>query len=279
MDKPAGWTSHDVVAVVRRQLGTREVGHAGTLDPFATGLLVVLVGRATRLSRFVEAMPKQYRAVVRFGRVTDTHDPTGVVTAEQLPEHWPERADLAELLSRFLGKQEQRPPAYSAKHVNCTRAHTLARRGEVLDLPEVPVEIHRLEIMDWSPPDLTLDATVGRGTYLRALARDLGATAGIPAHCAALRRTAIGPFTADDAVAPLDAGAERLQLPAAMVPMLVSETVNPEGARELGFGRRVAQQRAHEGNGSLLAGDGRLLAIAEGRGGWWHPVVVLEPAS
>ena len=254
------------------------MGHAGTLDPFATGLLVVLVGRATRLARFVEAMPKQYRAVVHFGRGTDTHDPTGVVTAERLPERWPDAADLVALVSGFVGRKSQRPPAYSAKHVRGTRAHTLARRGELLDLPEVPVEIHRLEIVDWSPPALTLDATVGRGTYLRALARDLGTAAGIPAHCAVLRRTAIGPFMADAAIAPLDATAGRLQSPAAMVPMLGAEIVGDDGARELGFGRRVAQQHAHDGAGSLLAPDGRLLAIAEGRGGWWHPVVVLEPA-
>lgn len=268
-----------MVAVVRRQLGTREVGHAGTLDPFATGLLVVLVGRATRLARFVEAMPKEYRAVVHFGRGTDTHDPTGVVTTERLPERWPELPELAALLSGFLGTRAQRPPAYSAKHVGGTRAHTLARRGEVVELPEVPVEIHSLDVVDWSPPNLTLDATVGRGTYLRALARDLGAVAGIPAHCAALRRTAIGPFTADDAIVPFEAGVERLRPPAAMVPMLPSEAVDRNGERELGFGRRVAQQGAHEGTGSLLGDDGRLLAIAEGRAGWWHPVVVLEPAS
>ena len=279
IDKPAGWTSHDVVAVVRRQLGTRDVGHAGTLDPFATGLLVVLVGRATRLARFVEGMAKRYRAVVRFGVGTDTNDPTGAVTGERRPDVWPDRHDLQALAMEFVGRHAQRPPAFSAKHVAGTRAHVLARKGQLLDLPDVTVEIHGIDVLEWSPPDLVLEATVGRGTYLRAVARDLGARAGIPAHCAQLRRVAVGPFQVRDAMAPLDVQAGRLMPPAQLVPELVTETVDAWGVREIGFGRRVAQQQLHDGTGALLAGDGRLLAAAEGRDGWWHPGVVFEPAQ
>jgi tRNA pseudouridine55 synthase len=279
IDKPAGWTSHDVVAVVRRQLGTPDVGHAGTLDPFATGLLVVLVGRATRLARFVEALAKRYRAVIRFGIGTDTDDPTGTVTGESRPDLWPRRDELELLAAEFVGLHAQRPPAFSAKHVAGTRAHRLARHGQSVALPDVTVQVHRIDLLEWSPPDLVLEATVGRGTYLRAVARDLGGRAGIPAHCAALRRIAIGPFHVNDAIAPLDATAGHLMSPAQLVPELMTERVDDAAVREIGFGRRVMQQREYRGTGALLAGDGRLLAAAEGRDGWWHPVVVFEPAQ
>jgi tRNA pseudouridine55 synthase len=267
-----------VVAVVRRQLGTRAVGHAGTLDPFATGLLVVLVGRATRLARFVEGMLKRYRAVVRFGVATDTDDPTGRTTHTMQPDAWPDGDRMRALASGFVGRQAQRPPPYSAKHVDGVRSHVLARRGAAVALAEVAIDVVGIDVADWSPPDLTLEATVGRGTYLRALARDLGDRSGIPAHCAALRRLSIGPFEARDAIAPADVTVAHLKPPAEMLPELGAETVDSGAMRELGFGRRVLQHVAREGNGALLAPDGRLLAVAEGRDGWWHPVVVLEPA-
>ena len=268
-----------MVAVVRRQLGTRAVGHAGTLDPFATGLLVVLVGKATRLARFVEGLSKRYRAVIRFGVSTDTDDPTGAVTGEFRPDTWPDRGEMAALAAQFVGRQQQRPPAFSAKHVAGTRSHVLARRGDAPELADVTVQVDSLDVLDWSPPDLVLEAEVGRGTYLRALARDLGVRAGIPAHCAELRRMSTGPFSVDDAVAPRAAGVDRLIPPAALLPRLPVEAVADAGAREISFGRRVAQLAPREGIGALVAGDGRLLAVADGRDGWWYPTVVLEPAA
>lgn len=268
-----------MVAVVRRQLGTRAVGHAGTLDPFATGLLVVLVGKATRLARFVEAMGKRYRAVVRFGSATDTDDSAGTVIGESRPDTWPDRPAMATLVAGFVGPQWQRPPAFSAKHVAGTRSHVLARRGIMPDLAEVMVQVDGIDVLDWSPPDLVLEASVGRGTYLRALARDLGTCAGIPAHCAELRRISVGPFTVADAIAPDAAVTDRLMTPAALLPRLPAETVADAGAREIGFGRRVPQQAPLDGMGALLAEDGRLLAVANGREGWWYPSVVLEPAA
>lgn len=267
------------MAVVRRQLGTRAVGHTGTLDPFATGLLIVLVGKATRLARFVEGMSKGYRAVVRFGSATDTDDLTGRITREVQPDVWPDRATMAASAATLVGDQAQRPPAFSAKHIAGTRSHVLARRGEAIDLAEVMVQVHGIDVIDWSPPDLAFDATVGRGTYVRALARDLGERIGIPAHCAELRRTAIGAFDVADAIAPGAATVAGLMTPAALVTQLPRETVEATGAIEIGFGRRVQQQSPSNATGALLAGDGRLLAVAEGRDGWWHPVVVLEPAS
>jgi len=274
-----GWTSHDVVAVVRRQLGVRAVGHAGTLDPFATGLLVVLVGKATRLARFVEGMTKRYRAVVRFGTATDTDDATGQVIATMQPDAWPDRDAMSALVGELIGPQMQRPPAFSAKHVAGTRSYVLARRGEAVELADVAIDVHAMELVDWTPPDLVLEAGVGRGTYVRALARDLGVRAGIPAHCAELRRTAIGRFTVENAILPGDVAVDRLMPPASLLSQLPAEALDAAGVAEIGFGRRVRQQVPMDGMGALVAEDGRLLAVAEGRDGWWQPVVVLEPAQ
>ncbi len=265
--------------MVRRTLGTRSVGHAGTLDPFATGLLVVLVGRATRLARFIEGAEKQYDTTVRFGQATDTDDSTGTVIRELAPVAWPDAAQMASALEAMVGKQWQVPPAYSAKHVEGTRSYALARAGRAVELAPVEVDVHALELVSWQPPELQLEARVGRGTYLRALARDLGDRLEIPAHCAALRRTAIGPFRVTEAVEPAALSADRLLAPAAMVAHLPAAVLSAEGGREVGFGRSVAQGEAVDGTGALLAEDGRLLAVAEGREGRWHPVVVLEPAA
>jgi tRNA pseudouridine55 synthase len=267
------------VAVVRRQLGTRAVGHAGTLDPFATGLLVVLVGKSTRLARFVEGMSKRYRTVVRFGTATDTDDLTGRVISESRPEQWPDRATMEAHVAALIGSHAQRPPAFSAKHVAGTRSHVLARRGEAVELAEVDVQVHSIDTLDWTAPDLTLDAQVSRGTYIRALARDLGADIGIPAHCAELRRTAIGAFDVNDAIAPDAVTVDRLMSPASLVQQLPNDVLDETGVTEIGFGRRVEQQSPADTTGALLGPDGRLLAVAEGRAGWWYPVVVLEPAS
>jgi tRNA pseudouridine55 synthase len=266
--------------VVRRTLGLRAVGHAGTLDPFATGLLVVLVGRATRLARFVESTRKGYDAVIRFGTATDTEDSTGTVIREAMPASWPDAAAIDATLAGHLGVRLQRPPVYSAKHVAGRRSHELARRGEAVELAPVPIEIAELVRRGWTPPDLRVHAVVGKGTYLRAVARDVGNALGIPAHCAELRRTVVGPFSVDEAVAPDAVVPTALRTPAAMLPHLASVTVDAAGVRELGFGRAVARERELEGPVAMLAEDGRLVAVAEGRDdGRWHPVVVLEPAA
>lgn len=270
-----------MVAVVRRRLRTRAVGHAGTLDPFATGLLVVLIGRATRLARFVESEAKTYRAGVVFGSATDTDDRTGAVIAEARPEAWPGREVVAAAMAAMEGTHLQVPPAYSAKHVGGARSHALARAGRAVALPAVPVAIHRLALLAWEPPRLVLEATVGKGTYLRAVARDLGERLGIPAHCAELRRTAIGAFAVADAIAPDAVGPEALRPAVAMVPHLAVERLDAAAVREVGFGRRVPRTGAGAGPGALVAAeDGRLVAIGEPTAeGEWQPVVVLEPAA
>src|SRR3954452_15375909 len=204
-DKPAGVTSHDVVASVRRALGRRRVGHAGTLDPFATGLLLVLVGRATRVQRFLMALPKSYVAVARFGAVSTTGDPEGEIT---------ETGVLPGELVLPTGVLRQRPPAYSAVKVGGERAYRLARRGETVDLPEREVTVTRFE-QRWREGDRAAFAIdCSSGTYVRSLIADLG-----DAYCEELRRTAIGPFSVEEAetLLPLDAALARLDDPRARV--------------------------------------------------------------
>jgi tRNA pseudouridine55 synthase len=275
-----GWTSHDAVAVVRRQLGTRAVGHVGTLDPFATGLLVVLVGRATRLARFIESESKQYDAEFEFGRSTDTEDSTGQTLLEFRPDEWPEVDTIDNALAAMTGELLQTPPVFSAKQVQGKRSYALAREGKAIELSPVSVSVHQLERTGWQPPQLRVHAEVGKGTYLRSIARDLGDRLGIPAHCSALRRTKIGEFDVAEAVSPKDATALSLRPPEAMVPHLVRQQLDEEQVVELGFGRRVERTVDSNGVAALIAPEGRLIAVAEpSEDGRWQPVVVLEPSS
>jgi tRNA pseudouridine55 synthase len=197
VDKPAGMTSHDVVQQVRRIYGQRSIGHLGTLDPFATGLLVLLLGRATRLATFLDAEPKVYEATIRFGSETDTDDVTGTeIRSAPLPTESSVNAGLASVTGRI----SQVPPAYSAKSVDGTRAYDAARRGEPLTLAAVDVVVHEWKIHDLTPDTLRAVITCSGGTYVRALARDLGRQANSAAHLASLRRTQVGNFSVADAV-------------------------------------------------------------------------------
>ena len=205
VDKPAGKTSHDVVAALRRALGTRRVGHAGTLDPFATGLVIALVGRATRAQRHFMALPKTYRATARLGAVSSTGDPEGEieVTGRVPPDPLP----------LPTGQMRQRPPAYSAVKVGGERAYRRARRGEQVELPEREVTVYRFEQVGPRRGDrVELEVECSAGTYVRSLVADLG-----DAYCEALRRTAIGPFRVEEAdgrrVIPLEEALARLPEP------------------------------------------------------------------
>jgi tRNA pseudouridine55 synthase len=191
IDKPAGMTSHDVVQRVRRVYGERSIGHLGTLDPFATGLLILLLGRATRLATFIDAEPKVYEAVISFGEETDTDDATGTVirTADA-----PTEADVKSAISNLCGPVSQVPPAYSAKSVDGTRAYDAARRGEPLDLPAVDVTVHSWQLGPYTDGRLSAVITCSGGTYIRALARDLGRLTSSAAHLSSLRRTRAGHF-------------------------------------------------------------------------------------
>jgi len=196
VDKPAGMTSHDVVQHVRRIYGERSIGHLGTLDPFATGLLVLLLGRATRLSTFLDTEPKIYEARIKFGAETDTDDSTGTVIRSAASPH---ETEVRSAVKSLTGSISQVPPAYSAKSVDGTRAYDAARRGERLDLPAVNVTVHGWEITELSDDLLSAVITCSGGTYIRALARDLGRLTSSAAHLDALRRTRVGPFDVRDA--------------------------------------------------------------------------------
>jgi tRNA pseudouridine55 synthase len=196
VDKQAGVTSHDVVQIVRRAYGERSIGHLGTLDPFATGLLVLLIGHATRLATFIDTEPKVYRATIRFGAETDTDDCTGSVIREASV---PSSEAVHAAIPSLTGKISQVPPAFSAKSVDGVRAYDAARRGEVLDLKPADVEVIGWEVDAEREAEIDVTVTCGTGTYIRALARDLGRATDSAAHLTALRRIRSGPFDVADA--------------------------------------------------------------------------------
>jgi len=200
VDKPEGPTSHDAVDAVRRALGIRRVGHAGTLDPFASGLLVVLVGAATRLARFMTSLHKTYCGTVQLGVTTDTDDCTGATVGSS--DLWQKLSDeqVADAMHALTGAYAQRPPVYSAKKVQGQRAYRMARAGQDVELPAAAVQIHEFRLVQRRQSAVEFETRVGSGTYVRALARDLGDRLGCGAHLATLRRTEVGPFSVADAV-------------------------------------------------------------------------------
>jgi len=197
IDKPAGMTSHDVVDRVRQMSGQRRVGHAGTLDPSATGVLVVCLGQATRVAEYLMASDKVYRAEIRLGVSTDTHDAEGEVTATS--EVCVGEEEVREALASFVGSIQQVPPMYSALKREGTPLYELARRGITVEREPRSVEIHNIELLDWSPPLLTIWVRCSSGTYIRALARDLGQKLGCGAHLQSLTRLASGHFSLEKA--------------------------------------------------------------------------------
>ena len=274
VDKPAGCTSHDVVAIARRALGVRRVGHGGTLDPFATGLLVLLVGRATRLLPYLEGEPKVYAATIRLGDETDTDDATGrVVRAAPVPD----RAAVEQAMRGLTGTIQQRPPAYSAKQVAGQRAHAAARRGAPIDLAPAAVTVHEWIVHEWRRDEVDVTVTCSAGTYVRALARDVGRAAGSAAHLGALRRLRSGPFDVRDA-ATLDAvrsGGASLLPPVAAVPSMPFLTLDADSVRQVRMGRDVAVAGPGADRAALVDHAGTLVAIAHRQGDWWHPRTVL----
>ncbi|HEX5165589.1 MAG TPA: tRNA pseudouridine(55) synthase TruB [Thermomicrobiales bacterium] len=199
IDKPAGMTSHDVVGRVRRLTGMKRVGHGGTLDPFATGILVVAVGRATRLLQYVQDSQKGYRAHVVLGASTDTADVDGVLNEIGDGGGWPGHEEVTTTVARFVGEIEQVPPAYSAIKVGGRKLYELARAGEDVEVPTRMVTIHTIDTVSYRPPDLILDIHCGKGTYVRSIARDIGVALGTEAYCHGLRRTNTGRFCLADA--------------------------------------------------------------------------------
>lgn len=217
VDKPAGITSHDVVDRLRRPAGTRRVGHAGTLDPIATGLLVIGIGKATRALEFFEGLSKEYRVQMRLGVSTDTLDRQGKVERE-MDASGIRREKLDAVLRSFLGKYEQEVPAYSAVRVGGEKLYEKARRGEVVAAPRRTVEIHEVELIGFSPPLAEIRVVCSKGCYVRALARDVGARLENLAICEEVRRTKVGPIPVEQAV-PLDAIEDGARLLARLLPV------------------------------------------------------------
>jgi tRNA pseudouridine55 synthase len=278
VDKPAGPTSHDVVRVARRALGTRRVGHFGTLDPFASGLLVLGVGPATRLAPFAVEHAKTYRATVRLGARSDTDDCEGIVEEVPAPPI-PDRVAVDRACEAWVGSVLQVPPAYSAKHVDGGRAYALARAGGTVTLDAVPVRIDTIRVERYAWPELEILVRCGPGTYIRALARDLGERLGTGGLCAALRRLASGPFEVARALSwngLEDPAAARAALEPSwtVVADLPAAVLDDEEARGFAAGRettirsggapgtvRVHGPRGFVGIGTVETGTGGALAL------------------
>ncbi|HEY4615931.1 MAG TPA: tRNA pseudouridine(55) synthase TruB [Citricoccus sp.] len=291
VDKPAGWTSHDVVGKVRRLAGTRKVGHAGTLDPMATGLLVVGFNKATRLLTAITGSDKTYLATVRLGQNTVTDDAEGEVVQTRLANAVTEDR-VRQALVPLTGAISQVPSTVSAIKVDGRRAYDRVRAGEDVELPARPVTVHRFELTGFRRVDggrivdLDVEVDCSSGTYIRALARDLGEALGTGGHLTALRRTAVGPFSVDDAVT-LDQLAGRFTatgLSEAAAGLFPVRAVSEDEAAELSFGRRIAPTGS-EGTVAAQAPDGTVVALISdrvsrgGSGPEAKPEIVFAPSG
>jgi tRNA pseudouridine55 synthase len=283
VDKPAGVSSHDVVLAVRNALGERRIGHAGTLDPFATGLLVMLVGRATRLLPYVPGDPKVYEATIAFGAETDTEDLLGAVTRSA---PLPSRDAIMAALPALSGSISQVPSTYSAKRVGGRRAYALARKGMVTALEPVNVRVDEWRVDEWRGAADAVTAcivriTCGAGTYVRALARDLGRSTGSAAHLTSLRRTRSGPLAVDDAcsLAQLRDRAVQVRPAVDAIPHLPRQELT--GDEVAAVVRGVAIAATVDGDRAALvnAATGVLVALGERRADRWQPRVVMRPPT
>jgi tRNA pseudouridine55 synthase len=286
VDKPAGWTSHDVVGRLRRLAHTRRVGHAGTLDPMATGVLVVGVGTATRLLHHLVLADKAYTATIRLGQATVSDDaegaPLGGASAAAV-----DAATVRVAMGSLTGAIDQVPSAVSAVKVAGRRAYDRARAGERVDLPARPVTVRRFAATAFARPtpdllDVDVEVECSSGTYVRALARDLGAALGVGGHLTALRRTRVGPFTLDrartlDELAALG-DPVTLPLPAAVREALPARELDEAEARELSFGRSLAP-RGIDGVHGAFAPDGSVVALLRESDGAARPVLVFAAAG
>jgi tRNA pseudouridine55 synthase len=290
LDKPSGPTSHDMVMTVRRGTGEKRVGHAGTLDPLATGLLILCLGAATRLSDYLRDKDKRYLARVRLGQTTNTYDADGEITATSVFD-LPSRTEVEITLKKFRGPIEQRPPAFSAIKRGGKKAYELARAGEAVDLAPRPVEIYMLELLDWQPPDFTLDVTCSSGTYIRSLAHDLGQTLGCGAHLTGLRRIASGRFQIEEAVT-LDelqkafaAGREAWERYLRPADLAVADwpkvRLTAEAAARIQHGQPVplenGEQESRYARAYNSAGEFIALLRADSQARVWRPYKVLIP--
>ena len=282
VDKPAGWTSHDVVGKLRRLAGTRRVGHAGTLDPMATGVLVVGVGKATRLLGHLALTEKVYEATIRLGQSTNTDDAEGEITGEASAAAATDAA-LHAGVAALTGRIEQVPPQVSAIKVNGERAYKMARKGEEVELKARPVTVHGFTVTgvrrDGDLIDVDATVSCSSGTYIRALARDLGASLGCGGHLTRLRRTRVGPYdlgrarTLDELAGKL----EILPMNEAVAAAFPRRDVSADDARKVAHGGRLPAVGLGPGPVGVFDPDGALLALVEERGGAAKPLAVFVP--
>ncbi|MBL8050494.1 MAG: tRNA pseudouridine(55) synthase TruB [Anaerolineales bacterium] len=272
VDKPVGMTSHDVVQAIRNGTGLRRAGHTGTLDPRASGVLVILVGPAVRLSEYVSASDKRYQAIIRLGGTTDTFDGEGKFTPSKDPLNVTE-AEFEEALKTFVGEIEQVPPPYSAVKVQGRKAYEMARKGEEVELEPRKILVHHLEVLEWTPPEVVIDVHCSSGTYVRSLANDLGQKLGCGAYLVGLRRTKSGRFTLRDAT-PLRKLQEAFTagnwyqylIPAAeALGDWPSVELNPDEVEGVRHGHRVKAKEADTVNEKVrgISTQGELVALME----------------
>jgi tRNA pseudouridine55 synthase len=280
VDKPVGLTSHDVVQIIRRGTGIRRAGHTGTLDPRASGVLVVLIGPAVRLSEYVSASDKRYQATIRLGSSTDTYDSEGTITGSTSVDGITEDQFL-EVLQSFEGDIQQVPPPYSAVKVQGKKAYEMARKGEEVDLEPRNIKVYSLDLLEWAPPEVVIDVYCSSGTYVRSLANDLGNELGVGAHLIGLRRTRSGRFTLRDAV-PLRRLKESFQagdwyrylIPAAdALGDWPAVELDPDHVELVRHGHRIEAEPGSEGWARGISMQGDLVALLEydPEGNQWQP--------
>ncbi len=286
INKPKGWTSHDVVARIRRLPGIKRAGHAGTLDPLATGVLLVCVGHATRLAEYLVGGQKVYRAVAQLGVASDTYDSEGTVTA-QAPVPPYDRQDLLRALAPFVGQMLQTPPPFSAVKHNGVPAYRRARRGEKVELAPRQVQIHSIEIRDWESPYLTIEIRCDAGTYIRSVVHDLGQALGCGAILTELTRLQSGSFTVDDALTLDELSAlDQEQLGRHLHPMeaalrnLTPVPIDAAAGQRLLLGQPIpcpAVPPTELGYAREPDGDVRAILVYRADTGLWWPRKVFQP--
>jgi tRNA pseudouridine55 synthase len=281
VDKPVGPTSHDVVGHARRALGIRRIGHTGTLDPFASGLLLLCVGPATRIAEYLSGLDKEYVATARLGETTTTDDLEGEVVARDAGWSDLSEPDIAEALRGFLGELAQVPPQYSAKKVAGEAMHRRARRGEHVELEASRVTVHELELLAVELPSIRFRLRCSSGTYVRAIARDLGEALGVGGHLTALRRTAIARFEVADAIpmaalADPDEVARVARSPLDALSHLPGWSADAEAARRITHGQSVPWSGPEVEGPIAVAAEGELLAVGHAVDGLLKPSKVFQ---
>jgi tRNA pseudouridine55 synthase len=275
IDKPEGITSHDVVQAIRKKFKTPKVGHLGTLDPMATGVLPVSVGKATRVAQFIPGTPKEYEGEIRFGFATNTYDREGIQEGEERPIE----GNVEEAMRSLTGVLNQIPPPFSAKKVGGVPSHKLARRNQAVELAPSRVEVEKFEMLGWAPPLLTFRVICSPGTYVRSLAHDLGRLVGCGAHLTALRRTRSGEFCIQDAVSLDHAAAADLIPMERLLAWMPRIDVSEMEERKVRHGNPVDAGEAVARFARIFNKEGEFIAVAAVENGLASPRLVLTSVT